>query len=70
MYLKIDEVSLKRLKRRIREEVRKMKGVRVKEGAFGRRRIEVRVNDLKFFVGINDEVLKFSGEGRKRRENV
>ena len=48
-----------------------MKGVmRVKEEAFGRRRREVRVNDMKFVVCKQDEVLKFSGEGRKRKENV
>ena len=49
---------------RIREEVVQVKGVGVKEGAFRRRRREVGVNNVKFVVGIFDEVLKFSGKGR------
>lgn len=47
-----------------------MKSVaRVKEEAFRRRRREIVMNDLKFVVCKQDEILKFSSEGRNGIEN-
>lgn len=48
-----------------------MKSVmRVKECSFRRRRREVVVNNVKFVVGIFEEVLKFSGKGRNGLNDV
>lgn len=47
-----------------------MKSVaRVKEEAFRRSRREIVMNDLKFVVCKQDEILKFSSEGRNGIEN-